>query len=253
MRNSAAPKILLPAATPRSVIGRMSRSMTSRRRDATVVFPHRCSVAHARPAVPVCKPQRFSNGARVRVSRGRDRAAARAVDSQDGVLGPTRRAVEHRRGGRTRAGGVRRAGLLPELVQTQPANRDQRRLSAAHHRRRTLLGARARDGVLLHHRGLAVVHPRADPPPALLLLAALPAVRARARLAGRSASRYGGRPGTAGDVHRCRRRQPRDLRRTAGQAGGQVRRSARTPRSAANRPVRPPVRSCRTPPRPASS
>ena len=56
---------------------------------------------------------------------------------------------------------------------------------------------------------LAVVHPRADPPPPLLLLAAVPAVRAGARLAGRSASGYGGRPGTAGDLHRGRRRQPR--------------------------------------------
>src|SRR6476660_4180519 len=49
LRRSAAPNTLLPAATPRSVSGRMSRSMTSSKRGANVV----AAMVH-----PNCGPQR---------------------------------------------------------------------------------------------------------------------------------------------------------------------------------------------------
>ncbi len=106
---------------------------------------------------------------------------------------------------------------------------------------------------LLHHRDLPLLHPRADPAPALLLLAAVPALRPRARR-----RRWSMPPGIEDDpelqrdVRRGGRRQPRGLHRTAGQAGSQVRRRAQRRRCAASRPGRRPARCCPTPPRPAS-
>ena len=155
------------------------------------------------------------------MSRGRDLAAARTADRQDRVPGAAGRAVEHRRRRRARAGGVRRACVLPELVKAQSANRDQRRLCATHHRRRPLLGARARVGVVLHHRDLAVVHPRVDPAPPFLLLAAV-AAYVPDTTRSRAAPGYGGRPRTSGNFRRRRRRQSRDVHRTADQARGEI-------------------------------
>ena len=101
--------------------------------------------------------------------------------------------MEHRRRRRRSAGRVRRPGVLSELVQAQSEDSDQRRLSAAHHRRRAFLGARACERLVLHHRHLAIVHPRADPAPALLLLAALAALRPGERIADRRAAGHGRR------------------------------------------------------------
>jgi hypothetical protein len=63
-------------------------------------------------------------------------------------------------------GRVRGPRLLPVVEQAEPAHGHQRGLPAAHPRGRAPLGARARLGELLPHRGLALAHPRADPPPA---------------------------------------------------------------------------------------
>ena len=56
----------------------------------------------------------------LRVSRGRDRAAARTTDRQDRVRGAAGRAVEHRRRRRAGAGGVRRPCVLPEWSKPNP-------------------------------------------------------------------------------------------------------------------------------------
>ena len=106
---------------------------------------------------------------------------------------------------------------------------------------------------LLPHRRLALAHPRADPAPALLLLAAVPALRARAeRRDGRAGGHRRG-PGAAREVRRGRA-TPRS-RPTPSCSRGWRRSSptSSTPPCAASRRARPPARCCRTPPRPGSS
>ena len=75
----------------------------------------------------------------------------------------------------------------------------------AHPRGRAPVGAGARHGDLLLHRRVPLVHPRADPAPALLVLAAVPALRAGARRRDGRARRDRRGPGAAQDVRRGRR------------------------------------------------
>ena len=60
---------------------------------------------------------------------------------------------------------------------------------------------------LLLHRGVPLVHPRADPAPALLVLPAVPAVRAGARRGDGRAGGHRRRPGAAQEVRRGGRGQ----------------------------------------------
>ena len=99
----------------------------------------------------------------------------------DPFRGAGGRPLGHRHRRRPGAGRVRRPGLLPVVEEAEPGHGDQRRLPASHPRGRAPVRARARLGDLLPDRDLPLADPRADPAPALLLLPAVPALRARAR------------------------------------------------------------------------
>ena len=161
--------------------------------------------------------------------------------------------MEHRRRRRPGPGRVRGPRLLPVVDQAQPAHRHQRGLPAAHPRGRAPVGARARLGELLPHRGVALAHPRADPPPALLLQPALAALRARAQRRDGRARGHRGRPGAARALRGGRRGIGRRPTRSCWRGWRSGSPTSRTRRCGASRPGRPPARSCPTPPRPASS
>ena len=161
--------------------------------------------------------------------------------------------MEHRRRRRSGAGGVRRPGVLPELVEAQSENGDERRIPAPHHRRRPLLGARARVGVVLHHGHLAVLHARVDPASALLVFAAVAAVCARTRRRGGRSPGNGGRRRAAGDLQRP---PPTPAERPIPSCWPGSRPSSPispTRCCGASRRGRPPAQCCPTPPRRASS
>ena len=105
---------------------------------------------------------------------------------------------------------------------------------------------------LLPHRRLPLVHPRADPAPALLVLPAVPALRARARRRDGRARRHRRRPGAAREVRRGGRGQRRGPTTSCWRAWRSGSPTSPTPRCAASRPGRRPARCCPTPPRPGS-
>src|SRR5690242_13906544 len=107
------------------------------------------------------------------VTRFSDRAGGR--DRVDAVRGTARHRLEHRRRRRRGTGRVRRAGLLRVVAQAEPRDRHECGLSAAHPRGGPPVGARARDRDDVRARRVALADPRADPTPALQLLAALAA------------------------------------------------------------------------------
>src|SRR5690606_11738892 len=82
-----------------------------------------------------------------------------------------------RPGGRGAAGGVRWAGLLPELG--EPLGPDQPGLPGQHPGPRALLGAGARRLHRYPHRRLPLLHPRVRPAPAPVALPALPTLLRR--------------------------------------------------------------------------
>ena len=124
---------------------------------------------------------------------------------------------------------------------------------APHPRGRAPVGARARHGHLLLHRRLPLVHPRADPAPALLVLPAVPALRARARRGHGRAGRDRRRPGAAQAVRRGAPRRACGRTTSCWRAWSERFADVAERRPcAASRPGRRPGRCCPTPPRPGS-
>ncbi len=181
----------------------------------------------------------------------------RAADGEADRLDSVPAAVRHRLGHRCRRWSgtrrVRRPGLLRIVEQAQPEDRDECRLSAPHSRGRAPVGDRARHCDLLHHRGVAIADPRADPAPALLVQPALAAL-----CAGRSGRRRGRarchrrRSGAAQTLRRGDHGRRRGVPETARTPGTEIRRAALPRRCAPSRRARRRARSSRTPPRPAS-
>ena len=99
---------------------------------------------------------------------------------------------------------------------------------------------------------LALVHPRADPAPALLVLAAVPALRARARRGDGRARRDRRRPGAAQDRSSRRPRPACGPTTSCWRGWSRSSPTSPTPRCAASRPARRPARCCPTRPRPGS-
>ena len=108
-------------------------------------------------------------------------------------------------------------------------------------------------GDVLPDRHLPVADPRADPAPALQLLAAVAALRARARRRDGRAGRHRRGPRAARQVRRGDRGGGRTPTPSCSRGWRRSSPTSSTRRCAASRPARPRARCCPTPPRPASS
>jgi len=185
-------------------------------------------------------------------SRGRDRRRCASIDRQDRVLGPPEVPWStDADGGEALLEFAGRACY--QAGPSQPAHRHQRRLPQAHHRRRPLLVlehasvsfyvtgiSRSCTHELIRHRHFSYSQ---------LSQRYVPENEAEV---GHPAGPRG-RPRAAADPARRGRRQPRRLRRTAGQAGSQVRRPAQRRAAPQAGPPGRPRGPARTTPKPASS